>query len=129
MVVATALMRTLGRAYSLFPRVESQGVNEADAATGVPGDVLCYGEDDALALAVEVKGHDLTLIEVESTIAKARSSRVTNILFATPGLSSADREAIEGKISESLHREATSIKLQSSRSLAIHSCSSKKTGV
>ena len=100
MVVATALIRTLGRAYSLFPRVESQGVNEADAATGVPGDVLCYGEDDALALAVEVKGHDLTLIEVESTIAKARSSRVTNILFATPGLSSTDREAIEGKISE-----------------------------
>ena len=100
MVVATALMKTLGRAYSLFPRVESQGVNEADAATGVPGDVLCYGENDLLALAVEVKGHDLTLIEVESTIAKARSSRVTNILFATPGLASADRETIEGKITE-----------------------------
>ena len=100
MVVATALMRTLGRAYSLFSRVESQGVNEADAATGVPGDVLCYDEDEVLALAVEVKGDDLTLIEVESTILKSRSSRVKDVLFATPGLSSPDREAIERKITE-----------------------------
>ena len=100
MVVATALMRTLGKAYTIFARVESQGVNEADSATGVPGDVLCYDEEDDLALAVEVKGHELTLIEVESTILKARSSRVTNVLFATPGLASADRDAIEEKIIE-----------------------------
>lgn len=100
MVVTAALMQTIGQAYSLFSRVESQGVNEADAASGVPGDVMCYGEDDMLALAVEVKGHELTLIELESTITKARSSRVTNILFATPGFASADREAIETKITE-----------------------------
>ncbi len=100
MVVTTALMKTIGRAYSLFSRVESQGVNEADAASGVPGDVMCYGEADSLALAVEVKGDELTLIELESTITKARSSRVTNILFATPGFASADREAIEAKITE-----------------------------
>ena len=100
MVVTTALMQTIGKAYSLFSRVESQGVNEADAASGVPGDVMCYGEDDALALAVEVKGHGLTLIELESTITKARSSRVTNILLATPGFVSADKESMEAKITE-----------------------------
>ena len=100
MVVASALMRTLGRSFAIFARVESQGVNEADSATGVPGDVLCYDEEDELVLAVEVKGHELTFIDVESTILKARSSRVTNVLFATPGLTSADRDAIEGKIVE-----------------------------
>ncbi len=120
MVVATALMQTLGRAYSLFPRVESQGVNEADAAAGVPGDVLCYGEDDALALAVEVKGHELTLIEVESTITKARSSRVTNTLFATPGLASADREAIEARITEEF-AQGSNIYKSSIQSLARNS--------
>ncbi len=100
LVVTTALMRTIGEAYSLFPRVESQGVNEADAASGVPGDVMCYGENDTLALAVEVKGHELTLIELEATITKARSSHVSNILFTTPGLASVDRESIETKITE-----------------------------
>ena len=97
LVVTTALMRIIGEAYSLYSRVESQGVNEADAASGVPGDVMCYGEDDALALAVEVKGYELTLIELEATIAKARSSYVTNILFTTPGLASADREFYRGE--------------------------------
>ena len=100
LVVATALMRTIGEAYSLFPRVESQGVNEADTASGVPGDIMCYGEDGALALAVEVKGYELTLIELEATIAKARSSHVSNILFTTPGLASVDKEAIGAKITE-----------------------------
>ena len=117
LVVATALMRTLGKAYSLFSRVESQGVNEADAASGVPGDVMCYGEDDSLALAVEVKGHELTLIGLEATIAKARSSRVTNVLFATPGLASVDRESIEAKITEEF-AQGSNIYQISIRSLA-----------
>ena len=71
LVVATALMRTLGKAYSLFPKIDSQGVNEADAAAGVPGDVMCYDDNGDLALAVEVKGDELTLIELRSTISKA----------------------------------------------------------
>ena len=45
MVVAAALMQVLGEGFSLFSRVESQGVNEADAATGVPGDVMCYAAE------------------------------------------------------------------------------------
>ena len=100
LVVTTALMRTLGKAFSIFSRVESQGVNEPDAASGAPGDVMCYDEDDALALAVEVKGHELTLIELEATIVKARSSHVANVLFATPSFASADSEAALAKIKE-----------------------------
>ena len=95
MIVATALMRTLGEAFSIFTRVESQGLNEADAASGAPGDVSCFGADEELALAVEVKGHDLTYVELGATILSARSTGVENILFATPGIASADREEIE----------------------------------
>ncbi len=100
MIVATALMRTIGRAFALFPKVESQGVNEADAATNMPGDVMCYGQDGTLALAIEVKGNELTLVELEATVAKARTGRVANILFATPGLAAADSEAIEARVME-----------------------------
>ena len=98
LIVTTALMRILGEAFSIFTRVDSQGVNEADAASGAPGDVLCFGPDEELVLAVEVKGQNLTYVELESTIMKARSTGVENILFATPKFASADRQAIEAKI-------------------------------
>ncbi len=98
--MATALMTTLGKAFSLFSRVESQGLNEADSASGMPGDIMCYVEDDELALAVEVKGHQLTLTELETTITKARSSRVANVLFATPALAAGQKQAMEAKIAE-----------------------------
>ena len=42
MIVVTALMRTLGEAFSIFTRVETQGLNEADAASGAPGDVVVF---------------------------------------------------------------------------------------
>ena len=100
MIVATALMRTLGEAFSIFTRVESQGLNEADAASGAPGDVSCFGADEALVLAVEVKGHNLTYVELGSTILSARAAGVENILFATPGIASADTEDIENRIGE-----------------------------
>ena len=100
MIVTTALMRTLGEAFSIFTRVESQGLNEADAASGAPGDVSCFGADEELVLAVEVKGHDLTYVELGATILNARSTGVENILFATPDIASADREAIERRIDD-----------------------------
>ena len=100
LVVATALMRTLGDAFSIFTRVDSQGLNEADAASGSPGDVLCYGNEDELVLAVEVKGHDLTYVELETTILKARSSGVADILFASPDFARADRDAIEARVKD-----------------------------
>ena len=100
MIVATALMRTLGEAFSIFARVESQGLNEADTASGAPGDVSCFGADEELVLAVEVKGHRLTYVELGATILSARSADVTNILFATPGIANADREEIETRIAD-----------------------------
>ena len=99
-IVSTALLRTVGTAFSIFSRVEAQGVNEPDAATGAPGDVLCYGSDDSLTLAVEVKGNRLRLVELESTIIKARASGVANVLFATPDFAPDDRDAIKTRISE-----------------------------
>ena len=99
-IVTVAFMRTIGEAFSLFSSVESQGVNESDTASGMPGDVMCYGEDGKLALAVEVKGDELTLTQLTVTIGKARSSRVTNILFATPGFAANDEEAIRTRIAD-----------------------------
>ena len=99
-IVATALMRTIGRAFLIFPQVTGQGVNEPDAATGAPGDVLCYGPDDAIVLVVEVKGNELKLVELESTVSKARSSGVGNILFAAPDLAPEDSDEISRRISE-----------------------------
>ena len=100
LVVATALMSTVGKAFSIFSRVESQGLNEADTATGKPGDIMCYDEADELVLAVEVKGDQLTLTELENSINKARSSRVANVLFATPGPVADQKQAMEAKIAE-----------------------------
>ncbi len=98
LIVATALMRILGEAFSIFPRVDSQGLNESDAAAGMPGDVMCYGPDGKLHLAVEVKDRELTLIDLDSTLTKARNSRLANILFTVPGLSSRDNQAIRERI-------------------------------
>lgn len=100
LAVTTALLRVLGEGFSLFSRVESQGVNEADAARGMPADVMCHAPDGTIRLVVEVKDRDLTLIELQSTLDKARSSRLANVLFAVPGLAKSDREVIEIRIAD-----------------------------
>ena len=61
---------------------------------------MCYGGDSELALAVEVKGDELTLTQLTVTIGKARSSRVTSVLFATPGFVAEDEAAIRTRIAE-----------------------------
>ncbi len=99
-IVATALLRTIGRAFLIFSEVTGLGVNEPDSATGSPGDVMCYGPDDSIVLAVEVKGNELKLVELEATVSKARSSGVGNILFAAPALALEDSDAITRRIGE-----------------------------
>lgn len=100
-VVATALMRVLGEAFSVFTRVDGQGVNEADSARSVPGDILCYGPSDEaggpekIRLAVEVKSAHLRLTELQGSVAKARQSKVENVLFAAPGFGLGDRHTME----------------------------------
>ena len=97
--VTTALLDTIGRAFGLFSHVEAQGINEADAAGGAPGDVLCYCHDDPerLCLVVEVKDIALTLAHVQASTRKAKQADVglTNLLFAVPAVRQSDREAIE----------------------------------
>lgn len=96
MVIAAALMQVVGEGFKLFDRVDSQGVYEADVATGAPGDVMCYAEDGSLVLAVEVKDQRLTLADVRSSVRKAQQSDTTlrSLLFAVPGLREAERTPI-----------------------------------
>lgn len=74
MVVATALFRTLGEGFGLFAVVRSQGVNEADAASGVPGDIVCSDRDENLRLVVEVKDTKLTLAHLQEARLKSKRS-------------------------------------------------------
>ena len=96
LAVTAAMMVVLGRAFSLFERVASQGVNEADSLTGAPGDVMCYDDGDNMVLAVEVKDRALTLSDVRSSTRKAReaSGNLSNLLFATPGIRGSECDQI-----------------------------------
>ena len=104
MIITASLMRVLGRRLNLFDEIQQQAVNEADAATGAPGDILCMrrtaeGELE-LALAIEVKDQELSLVEVNAAIEKARRSRITEIVFAAPGRRSLEAEEIEQRIAD-----------------------------
>lgn len=100
MAIAVALMKVVGEGFRLFARVESQGVTEADAASGVPGDVMCYDADDRVALAVEVKDRSITLADVRASTRKVRLSNepLTNFLFAAPGIQRTEQEAIDDTV-------------------------------
>ena len=97
MVVAVALMQILGKGFGLFRRVESQGVNEADAVSGLPGDVMCYAADDNLIMAVEVKDRNLTLADVRASTRKAQRADqgFSSFLFTTPGIVSSEKVDID----------------------------------
>ena len=97
LAVTTAMMGVLGEGFSLFARIESQGLNEADVASGAPGDIMCYDQDDDMALPVEVKDRNLTLSDVRSSTRKAREAdaALTNLLFSTLGVSKQDAAAID----------------------------------
>lgn len=100
LVVTTALMTTLGKAFGLFPRVESQGLNEPDAATGMPADVMCYGPADDLRLAVEVKDRDLTLVDLDATLAKTRRNALANVMFTAPGIRRQDEDEVRSRVAD-----------------------------
>lgn len=97
LVVTAALMAVLGRAFSIFARVSSQGINEADASTGAPGDVMCLDGDGNIVLAVEVKDHSLTLADIRGSTRKARASAdpLRKLLFAAPDIQETENEKIQ----------------------------------
>ena len=97
-VATAALMRTVGEAFSLFSKVEAQGINEADAAGDLPGDVICYCHHDPqrVCLVVEVKDMLLTLGHIDATSVKAKraDAGLSNVLLTAPGIRQSDRERI-----------------------------------
>ena len=102
--VTTALMRVLGRAFSIFVRVEGQAVNAADRARNVPGDVMCYGVgpdgQEEIRLVVDAKSDRLRLTELQGSVVKARTGNVSNFLFAAPGFRADEQAAMERIIDE-----------------------------
>ena len=104
MIVTASLMRVLGRRLNLFSDVQRQAVNQADAATGAPGDIFCLrnvGEGETeLVLAIEVKDQEVSLVEVNATIEKAKRSRITEIIFAAPGRRVIEDGEIEQRVAE-----------------------------
>ena len=96
LAVTAAMMAVLGRAFSIFASVSSQGLNEADASKGAPGDVMCMDGDGEMVLAVEVKDRALTLADVRGSTSKAKASTETlgNLLFATPSIRNDELDAI-----------------------------------
>ena len=96
LAVATALFKIIAHGFSLFDEVQSQGVNEADAASGMPGDITCRKAGE-LCLVIEVKDQDLTLSDAQSSTRKAKESDtgLTELLFAVPGTRQADADDIQ----------------------------------
>lgn len=98
LVVATALMKIIGARFSLYTHGDSQGINESDAASSQPGDIMCYGSDGKLILTVEVKDTALSLSAMKSALLKTRAGSLENILFTVPTFVERDREAINAEI-------------------------------
>ncbi len=107
LIVVTALMGAIGKAFSLFDRVESQGLNEADTARNRPGDVMCYGRGTGdqsgeveLRLVIEVKDTTISLQQIEHSLTKVSTSHETthDLLFASPGIVEVDASAISGRL-------------------------------
>ena len=100
LAVTTALMRTLGDAFSLFAEVKSQGLTEADSATGMPGDIMCYNKQGHIILAIEVKDQNLTMADLRTSITKTREAggQLSNLLFAVPGVREADRRDVDAAV-------------------------------
>ena len=121
LAVSAALFKTLGEGFSLFDDVRSQGVNEADTATGMPGDIICRNAGE-VCLVVEVKDLDLTLTHVKTATRKAKESEggLLNLLFAVPGVQVQDRDEIEALMQ---HNWATGLNIYSVDILRLSNCS------
>ncbi len=100
LVVTAAMMAVLGRSFSIFESVTSQGLNESDSSGGVPGDVMCFDGSGNLVLAVEVKDRALTMADIRSSTRKARASSdpLSSLLFATSDVREDEREEIRRNV-------------------------------
>ena len=83
-IITAALMKLIGERFQLFHEVQRQAINEADVARGRSGDITCSrsdGKDLLPVLSIEVKDRDINLQDIEATIYKARTNKVTDVLF------------------------------------------------
>jgi len=96
LATTAALMAVLGDAFSLFSKVSSQGLNQADSSTGAPADVTCLDDKGKVVLAIEVKDRALTLADIRDTRSKIQTSAdpLSNLLFAVPSVSETERSEI-----------------------------------
>ncbi len=93
--VAAALFCTFGRFFGIFSDVRRGVINASDDSTGIAGDLECIGDDGSPKLAVEVKDRMLTLVDVKSSVFKARKASLSELLFNAPGNISSDDEEIK----------------------------------
>ncbi len=106
LIVTTSMLRTAGAVFSLFGKVESHGINEADIAKNRAGDIMCYGFADdkstngQLRLVLEVKDMAISLQHIDHTLNKIleSSEEIQDILFISPGIAEIDRNSIDNRI-------------------------------
>lgn len=96
--VSTALFQIMGEKFGLFDEVKREKVNTADSSSGMVADIECSLDGETILL-VEVKDRDLTLTQLDSKLDKARSRRISEILFlAEKGLKEDQEDIINKRI-------------------------------
>lgn len=94
-VVAYSLLKTAGKRFNLFKRVESSKATTANRMTGRVADIECYGSNDEIKLAGNVKDIPLTKGMIEDQTGKIHEGKVRNLLFlAFKGIREDERKEI-----------------------------------
>lgn len=102
--VSTALFKIISEKFGLFDEVKREKINTADASSGMVADIECKLRGKTVLL-IEVKDRNLTLTQLDSKLDKARSERISEILFlAENGID----KSKEKEIAEKIRHEFTS---------------------
>lgn len=92
--VVAALLQATSAKLDLCEEVRREAINAADNATGMAGDIECISKDGQIRFAIEVKDKHLTLLEVKSSINKARKAGLRELIFSSKGINPAEKEEI-----------------------------------
>ena len=96
--VSTALFDIISEKFGLFDEIKREKVNTADTSSGMVADIECKFQGNTVLL-VEVKDRNLTLTQLDSKLDKARSERISEILFlAEKGIDKSNEKEITEKI-------------------------------
>lgn len=98
-VVCVALLRQIGRNFSLFEEVRAAALNAADQQTGNAADIECRRGDGTIALAVEVKDRALVVRHIQDKLGALHSRGISELLYlASGGVDAADTEAVQALV-------------------------------